>query len=96
MPENLQRKSLNLKLNPAEDIFSFNDQSFDVITLWHVLEHIHRLNENMDTFFRLLKPGGKLIIAVPNYTSYDAQTLYRNIGLHGMCPVIFGILLLKT
>ncbi len=62
-----------LKLNPAEDLFSFNDHSFDVITLWHVLEHIHKLNDNMDAFFRLLKPGGKLIIAVPNYTSFDAK-----------------------
>ncbi len=47
--------------------------SFDVITLWHVLEHVHTLNETLDQLIRVLKPGGKLLIAVPNVESLDAQ-----------------------
>ena len=47
--------------------------SFDVITLWHVLEHVHTLNETLDQLIRALKPGGKLLIAVPNVESLDAQ-----------------------
>jgi SAM-dependent methyltransferase len=43
------------------------------ITLWHVLEHVHRLNETLKTFNRLLNHQGTLIIAVPNYRSFDAQ-----------------------
>jgi SAM-dependent methyltransferase len=47
--------------------------SFDVITLWHVLEHVHTLNETLDQLLAALKPGGKLLIAVPNVESLDAQ-----------------------
>jgi SAM-dependent methyltransferase len=47
--------------------------SFDVITLWHVLEHVHTLNETLDQLLAALKPGGKLLIAVPNVESLDAK-----------------------
>ena len=62
-----------MKLFPDDELFRLTDGSLNVITLWHVLEHIHRLEENMEAFGRLLKPGGKLIIAVPNHTSFDAR-----------------------
>lgn len=45
---------------------------FDVITLWHVLEHVHALNETVQQLRVLLKPDGRIYIAVPNYTSMDA------------------------
>jgi 2-polyprenyl-3-methyl-5-hydroxy-6-metoxy-1,4-benzoquinol methylase len=67
------KKDFGLYILPSEKLFNLNDKSFDVITLWHVLEHIHRLNENMETFFRLLNDTGKLIIAVPNHDSHDAR-----------------------
>jgi SAM-dependent methyltransferase len=67
------KKEFNLENLPSEKLFSLKDNSFDVITLWHVLEHIHLLNENMETFARLLKNDGKLIIAVPNHDSADAK-----------------------
>lgn len=67
------KKEFNLENLPSEKLFTLKDNSFDVITLWHVLEHIHLLNENMETFNRLLKPNGKLIIAVPNHDSSDAK-----------------------
>ena len=66
-------KEFGLGMEEPEQLFQFEKESFDAITLWHVLEHIHRLNENMEAFIRLLKPHGKLIIAVPNPTSYDAR-----------------------
>jgi 2-polyprenyl-3-methyl-5-hydroxy-6-metoxy-1,4-benzoquinol methylase len=46
---------------------------FNVITLWHVLEHIHDLNETIETLNQLLAPSGTLIVAVPNCTSHDAK-----------------------
>lgn len=49
------------------------DQPFDVITLWHVLEHLHNLNEDIDWLISKLKPKGKLYIAVPNRASFDAE-----------------------
>jgi 2-polyprenyl-3-methyl-5-hydroxy-6-metoxy-1,4-benzoquinol methylase len=52
--------------------------SFDVITLWHVLEHIHELHAQIGYFRQWLKPGGKLIIAVPNIESPDARKYGSN------------------
>ena len=50
----------------------FSPATFDVITMWHVLEHVHALNERMTRINQLLKPGGTLIIAVPDSDSWDA------------------------
>ncbi len=47
--------------------------SIQVITLWHVLEHVHSLKETVAHFQRCLQPGGYLVIAVPNRTAYDAS-----------------------
>ncbi len=46
---------------------------FEVITLWHVLEHIHELELRIKQIKKLLKPSGRLIVAVPNCSSGDAQ-----------------------
>ena len=49
------------------------DAQFEVITLWHVLEHIHELDRTVAALFTHLKPGGTMLIAVPNPTAKDAQ-----------------------
>ncbi|MEO6684152.1 MAG: class I SAM-dependent methyltransferase [Ginsengibacter sp.] len=56
----------------SDQIYHLPKAQYDAITLWHVLEHVHDLHGYMKRLKDLLKPGGKLIIAVPNYTSYDA------------------------
>ncbi len=61
-------KGLSLKLNLNE----FEGKQFDVVTLWHVLEHIPNLDEIVVHLTQLVKKNGTLIIAVPNYKSYDA------------------------
>lgn len=48
------------------------DAAFDIITLWHVLEHVYDLHGTLGHLKRVLKPGGHIFIAVPNYTSADA------------------------
>lgn len=53
------------------------DHAFDVITLWHVLEHAHDVNRSMRELDRLLTPDGTVLIGVPNYTCYDAG-FYRD------------------
>ncbi len=73
----IANKKVNNTVFETEQLLKFDDQSFDVITLWHVLEHLPKLEEHISTFKRLLKPNGILIIAVPNYKSYDAQ-YYKN------------------
>jgi 2-polyprenyl-3-methyl-5-hydroxy-6-metoxy-1,4-benzoquinol methylase len=55
----------------AGNLYTLNS-GYDAITLWHVLEHVHDLHEYMEELKRLLNPGGKIFVAVPNYTSYDA------------------------
>ena len=48
------------------------ENKYDVITLWHVLEHLQALNETGLQMNRALKEDGTLIIAIPNCESYDA------------------------
>lgn len=62
-----------IELLPLESLATLEEKSYDVITLWHVLEHIHDLHGVMGQLKRLLKDGGTLVIAVPNYQSYDAE-----------------------
>ena len=57
----------------ANDIQSLEKNTFDVITMWHVLEHVPDLDEEIKQLKRVLKPNGTLIIAVPNFRSYDAK-----------------------
>jgi SAM-dependent methyltransferase len=49
------------------------ETKYSVITLWHVLEHIHRLNDSLELIKGLLAERGTLIIAVPNCRSADAR-----------------------
>jgi len=49
------------------------EKQLDVISLWHVLEHVTDLDSTLSFFNTKLKDTGRLIIAVPNHTSYDAK-----------------------
>jgi len=69
----IARETNGISLLPSDQLFQLAPDSFDAITLWHVLEHVHTLHEYIDRLKALLKQNGKLFIAVPNYTSYDAQ-----------------------
>ncbi len=70
---NFALTELGTDIKKTEELFKLENNQFDVITLWHALEHIHRLNENMERFNKLLKKDGLLIIAVPNNDSFDAR-----------------------
>jgi len=76
-PDEKARDIANKKTDNAvsgiEQLLEFERQSFDVITLWHVLEHLPNLEEQVAILKSLLKPNGRLIIAVPNYKSHDAK-----------------------
>lgn len=57
-----------------EDMLNvFEKGRYDVITLWHVMEHLERLDETWEKCHELLTEQGILIVAVPNRASYDAQ-----------------------
>jgi SAM-dependent methyltransferase len=69
---NNARELFGIQPRPSQELFSLPAQSFDAITMWHVMEHVHQLYEYTEQLKKLLKPGGRLLIAVPNYTSHDA------------------------
>ena len=77
-PNEKARTLANIKLfgnSPSQvlsDVIQINSKKFDVITLWHVLEHIPDLATYISTLKMLLKPTGVLVVAVPNFKSYDA------------------------
>lgn len=77
--EQARRKAADLyglQLQDSSKLFELEENQFDAITLWHVIEHVHSLHQYLDQLKKVLKPGGIIFIAVPNYTSYDA-VLYK-------------------
>jgi 2-polyprenyl-3-methyl-5-hydroxy-6-metoxy-1,4-benzoquinol methylase len=80
------RTIANNKLNSDQTIYkSLNEllksnsslKKFDVISMWHVLEHVPDLNEYINHLYKLLEPNGILLIAVPNHNCFDAR-YYKN------------------
>lgn len=69
-------KEKGISLYPK--LSNLKNQKFDVISLWHVLEHISNLEEVVEELSQLLNPKGILVIAVPNYNSYDAKYYKEN------------------
>lgn len=62
-----------VELEDIDRFYTLPASCFDAITLWHVLEHVHDLDAYVQHLRQLLTANGKLFIAVPNHTSYDAQ-----------------------
>ncbi len=65
--------SLKIGKKLVSNIEGLIDQQYDIITMWHVLEHVPNLAMYVDQLKQLLKPNGILVVAVPNHKSYDAQ-----------------------
>ncbi|WP_296382690.1 class I SAM-dependent methyltransferase [Winogradskyella sp.] len=80
-PNEQARQIANSKTNNSvfkiEYLAKLKPNSFDVVTLWHVLEHLPNLEMHTALLKSLLKPNGTLVIAVPNFKSYDAE-YYKN------------------
>ncbi len=71
-------KLYGIDVLPAPALFSLPQDSFNAITLWHVLEHVHDLHGYMNQFKKILTRSGCLFIAVPNYTATDAAHYQSN------------------
>lgn len=67
------RQLHGIELSEASLLYRLPAAGFDAITLWHVLEHVHELNPAIQQLKTILKDTGRLMIAVPNYTSADAK-----------------------
>lgn len=69
----IARKRIRANIITSEELEQIPEASFDLITMWHVLEHVDNLKWQIEQLQRLIKPQGRIMIAVPNYKSYDAQ-----------------------
>ena len=67
------KKQFGLNVEAEHSLKDYPSMSLDVVTLWHVMEHLEHLNEMWETLHRILKDKGVLIVAVPNPESYDAR-----------------------
>jgi 2-polyprenyl-3-methyl-5-hydroxy-6-metoxy-1,4-benzoquinol methylase len=76
-PDDAARKKAqelyNINPKPSHQIFDLPHNTYDAITMWHVLEHVHQLHEYIAQLKNMLTTNGRIFIAVPNYTSYDAK-----------------------
>lgn len=76
-PDDTARKKAkelyHLESKPSHEIFDLPHNTYDAITMWHVLEHVHQLHEYIKQLKNMVTAHGRIFIAVPNYTSYDAQ-----------------------
>ncbi|HWB90550.1 MAG TPA: class I SAM-dependent methyltransferase [Puia sp.] len=105
-PDETARRVANsdhgVELLGMDELFSFPPESFDAITMWHVLEHVHELHRYLETLKSLIRRNGRIFIAVPNYTSYDAR-VYKEMWaaydvprhLYHFSPDAMGRLLLQ-
>ena len=75
--EKARRISKEKGITLVESLDEVLENTYDVVTLWHVLEHLPNIKQQLVNLEALVKPGGVLIIAVPNYNSFDAKR-YKN------------------
>ena len=74
----LSIKKHQLVIKEESEIETIEEKSFEIISLWHVLEHVPDLNNRIKEIDKLLKKDGRVIIAVPNRMSYDAERYQKN------------------
>ncbi|MEP7107553.1 MAG: class I SAM-dependent methyltransferase [Ferruginibacter sp.] len=67
------KEKYDLQPEAPGKLFDLPTENYDIVTMWHVLEHVHQLHDYMDEIKRLLKHDGAALIALPNYTSMDAE-----------------------
>lgn len=70
---NFARERFGLDVKPDTELNTFPANTYDVVTLWHVMEHLEHLNEVWSRLHELLTERGMLVVAVPNCSSYDAH-----------------------
>lgn len=63
----------NITPLPQSELYRLEKGSIDVVSMWHVLEHVYDLQKDVEVLSQLLSDKGTFFIAVPNMNSFDAQ-----------------------
>ena len=66
-------KKESLEVKPETALDTLEEGAYDVITLWHVMEHLEPLDQTWERLYNLLSDRGMLVVAVPNCASADAD-----------------------
>jgi 2-polyprenyl-3-methyl-5-hydroxy-6-metoxy-1,4-benzoquinol methylase len=66
-------ETYGLNVLTEEGLTQIEKESIDIITMWHVLEHVPNLRKRVLEMKKLIKPGGTILIAVPNCGSFDSK-----------------------
>ncbi|HRO76396.1 MAG TPA: class I SAM-dependent methyltransferase [Crocinitomicaceae bacterium] len=67
------KTNFNVELSPIEELYALEHEKYNVVTMWHVLEHVYHLQKDVSQIVSLIKKDGYFVIAVPNHKSWDAQ-----------------------
>jgi len=67
------KEKFDLVVQDTDVLFETKAESISVVTMWHVLEHVHQLKDYINQIFKILKKDGTFIVAVPNCESVDAE-----------------------
>ncbi len=68
-----QAAALGITVKPPERMHELEAGSFEVVTIWHVLEHLPEPRATLEAVRRLLAPSGRLVVEVPNFGSWQAR-----------------------
>ena len=69
----IAEEKLSTKIFSPEELQNLPNESFDIVTMWHVLEHVADLKTEIHHLERIVKKNGRLVLALPNYKSFDAE-----------------------
>ena len=69
----LALSEFGFRMHPVEALADIKERELDVVTMWHVMEHIQEPDKMWEQLYRILDDTGIAVIAVPNSISYDAQ-----------------------
>ena len=86
-----QSNNLNIKIGDASKKIPYPDNTFDSVTLFHVLEHFDKPMKALIEIKRVLKKDGRLIIVVPNYSYRHFYQEYTHVRPWPK-KAVFGIL----
>lgn len=67
------KKHNNIEAKPQSELYNIENNTYDVVTMWHVLEHVYELRKDVQRISEIIKTNGKLFVALPNMNGFDAH-----------------------